>query len=77
MNPDLIKQIEQKLGLLFINEESPNNLCFANDNDSLKDQFKTTFNSRDLYHFFKINTNQQIPESSEEFWEIVKRGKTL
>lgn len=77
MNPDLIKQIEQKLGLLFIYEKSPSNLCFANDNDSLKDEFKTTFNSRDLYHFLKINTNQQIPESSEEFWEIVKRGKTL
>lgn len=77
MNPDLIKQIEQKLGLLFINEESPNNLCFASDNDSLKDEFKTTFNSKDLYYFLKINTNQQIPESSEEFWEIIKRGKTL
>ena len=77
MDPNLIKQIEQKLGLLFINEESPNNLCFANDNDLLKDEFKTTFTANDLHCFFKVNINRQIPESLEEFWETVKRGKNL
>jgi uncharacterized radical SAM superfamily protein len=70
----LIRWIEQNFKLLYINEKSQNNLCFVSDNDSLKDEFKTTFTSEDFQNFLRAYEKTQIiPENVEDFWQMVRK----
>jgi hypothetical protein len=77
MHSTLIKHIEQTFGLLYSNETSTNNLCFASENAILKDEFKISFTDEDIKHFLKVNTNNELPSSVEEFWLAVKKGKMV
>lgn len=74
MDHYLIRWIEQNFKLLYINEKGQNNLCFASDNDSLKDEFKTTFTSKDFQNFLRAYEKaQKMPEDVEEFWQMVRK----
>ncbi|OJU24500.1 MAG: hypothetical protein BGN92_14535 [Sphingobacteriales bacterium 41-5] len=49
---DFIRQLEQKLGLIFIEQEE-GNVCFANKNDELRDEFKQSFTMADVQHYIQ------------------------
>ena len=64
LNPEIVKQIEKGLGLTFVPDASTSlsnpsstgsatggNLCFANNNDELRDEFKQTFAPIDLLDY--------------------------
>lgn len=50
-NRKVIKQIEESLGLDFTPKKIKGNLCFANNNEELRDDFKSTFTPTDLLNF--------------------------
>jgi len=81
MHPDsgLIKEIEQKLGLVY-NEMNPTgNLCYVNNNEDLQDEYKRSFTAQDLFFFVKSFEENpiEIPENSVRFWKNVKKGKEI
>lgn len=55
---DFIKKLEYKTGLLFIPEAASNNLCFANNNSELRDDFKRVFSPVEIfdYHYALLIT---------------------
>lgn len=76
--PDgLISSLEQKLGLIYISEAEEGNVCFANNNAELRDEFKRVFTRRDVLSYIKAmkeeNGNIPLPESEKEFWDIIGR----
>lgn len=74
---NLIKQLEQKLGLQFRNETNSGNLCFANENDELQNEYKQSFTETDFDFFLNSfqNKNVEIPHDALSFWELVEKGK--
>lgn len=74
---DIIRQIEQKLGLQFLEESNSGNLCFMNNNDELQDEFKPCFTEADLKNFLKSFSDEEnkIPEDALTFWQLVGKGK--
>ncbi len=72
-NQSLIRHLEQKLGLLFEEAPSTHNLCFANQNSGLRNDFKRVFTPADLYYYTRVT--DYFPESTEAFWQRVEEGK--
>jgi hypothetical protein len=90
LNPEIINQITDCLGLLFINEKgTEGNVCFVNSNE-LRPEFRQSFTSIDLLdycyailhsainEFSEINS-VRIPITSDSsiFWELVNYGSEL
>ncbi|WP_367914855.1 hypothetical protein [Leadbetterella sp. DM7] len=73
----LIRHLEQKLGLLYEEEPGPNNLCFANENADLRNEFKRIFTPEDLRYYSLASPSVPLPLSTDEFWERVATGKRL
>ncbi len=73
----LILHMEQKLGLLFEEAPTPGNLCFANENAGLRNEFKRIFTPLDLHYYTLANPTGSLPETTDKFWEAVDRGKQL
>lgn len=73
----LLRHIEQNLGLLFEEEPGPNNLCFANENSELRNDFKRIFTSQDLHYYTLAHSKGRLPENTDAFWEGVEKGKQL
>lgn len=48
-----IQQIEQKLGLTFIEKED-GNVCMANNNSELRDEFKQSFTLADVQSYIRV-----------------------
>lgn len=74
-----IRQIEQKTGLRFLEERVEGNLCYAQNNSDLRDDFKSIFTISD-FNFFKLNfldKNIEIPTDFATFWKLVKKGKEM
>lgn len=67
----------EHLGLLFEKEPGPNNLCFANENAELRNEFKRVFTPQDLHYYILANPAGQLPEDTDEFWKGVEKGKRL
>ena len=74
----LIRKIEQKYGLIFINK-SENNLCFISENSELRNEFKQFFTQTDLKFFIKSFNNHKIelPNTVELFWAMVYKGQMM
>ena len=90
LNPEIINQITDCLGLQFINEkETEGNVCFINSNE-LRPEFRQSFTSTDLLdycyavlhstinEFSEINS-ARIPITSDTsiFWKQVNYGSEL
>ncbi len=90
LNPEIINQVADCLGLLFINEKgTEGNVCFVNSNE-LRPEFRQSFTSIDLLdycyavlhstinEFSKINSIRiPITSDSSIFWELVNYGSEL
>lgn len=84
---EIIKRIEQKTALRLVLQEEEGNLCFANNNDDLRDEFKQVFtllNLLDYVYAVLKNKNRKIqlipmllPENVTEFWKFIKIGEAL
>ena len=70
LNPDIVKQIEKGLGLTFADSATGGNLCFANNNDDLRDEFKQTFAPIDLLDY--IYAVLHSPSYREKYKEFLK-----
>ena len=60
---EIIKRIEQKTALRLVLQEEEGNLCFANNNDDLRDEFKQVFtllNLLDYVYAVLKNKNRKI-----------------
>lgn len=76
----LIKAIELSTGLNFINDPIDGNLCFVNNNEELRDEFKSSFDLSDLKFYmkaFESDDKVKPPLNSKEFWEKVNLGKEI
>lgn len=81
---ELISLIADQLGLLFLNENTQENLCYANNNDDLRDEFKQVFSKIDLCDYIVADTAGSfddflkseiiLPKDSDEFWTKVRKG---
>lgn len=76
-NKNLIRHLEQKLGLLFEKEPGPDNLCFANQNSGLRNEFKRIFTPQELHYYTLANPTGPLPEDTDVFWQGVEKGKQL
>jgi hypothetical protein len=90
LNPEIINQISDCLGLQFINEkQTEGNVCFINSNE-LRPEFRQSFTSMDVldycYAVLDLSINKisainsaSIPITSESsvFWKFVKHGSEL
>ncbi|HLV23879.1 MAG TPA: hypothetical protein VKY36_03775 [Moheibacter sp.] len=74
---NIIHEIEQKTGLEFQKEVNSGSLCFVNNNEDIRDEFKLTFTEKDFLDFLNFFKNDEIkiPEDALTFWELVKKGK--
>ena len=71
LNPEIIKQIEKGLGLNFVSEKEDGNLCFVNNNDELRDEFKQTFAPIDLLDYiYSVMHSPSYREKHKEFLKI-------
>lgn len=76
----LIKAIESSTGLTFLHDRSYGNLCFANNNEELRDEFKSSFDLSDLKFYmkaFESDDKVKPPLNSKDFWEKVNLGKEI
>ncbi|MGV8964121.1 MAG: type ISP restriction/modification enzyme, partial [Candidatus Saccharimonadaceae bacterium] len=70
LNPKIVREIEKGLGLTFVPEKEENNLCFANNNDELRDEYKQTFAPIDLLDY--IYAVLHSPSYREKYKEFLK-----
>ena len=89
-NIEIINQIANTLGLMFINQkEREGNVCFANNQD-LRPEFKQSFTLLDLLDFSSAVLHSRIyrqvkqdfleipiPSDSCIFWQLVQIGSNL
>ncbi|MCD8540437.1 MAG: hypothetical protein LRY55_12220 [Leadbetterella sp.] len=75
-NTLLIHHLE-RLGLLFEKEPGPHNLCLANENAGLRNEFKRVFTSLDLRYYILATPAGSLPENTDIFWQEVEKGKQL
>jgi len=76
---ELIQIIESNTGLQFRENPTEGNLCFAQNNLELQDEYKLEFNLADLNHYLKSfsETEISLPKDSTTFWKLVKKGRGL
>ncbi len=76
---ELISQIEEKTGLIFLENESDGNLCYAQNNSDMQDEFKSVFTVFDLKYFIKSFSENpvKIPSDAATFWKLVTKGRNL
>ncbi len=77
MSKHLTQHLEQKLGLLFEEAPSTYNLCFANQNSELRNDFKRVFTPEDLHYYTLAHPKGHLPENADAFWQGVEKGKQL
>lgn len=89
VNPQLLKEISKRLGLLYIAEKEGGNVCFVTENEELRDEYKIGFVIEDIYHYTygRWTVVQEVDEHSTEnicipypddqdtFWHYVNLGK--
>lgn len=74
---NLIKQIEEKLHIIFV-EQANLAICFASNNKELRSEFKMYFTSEDYNCFINSFGDREevvIPQTVELFWERVEKQK--
>ena len=70
LNAAIVKQIAEKLGLTFVPEKENGSVCFANNNDELRDEFKQTFAPIDILDY--IYAVLHSPTYREKYKEFLK-----
>ena len=84
LNHEIIKLFENKLELLFLEEES-GNVCFANS-DEVREEYRQSFKLIELLDYiyafahssvFAVFQKIIIPSETELFWKLVKIGSSL
>ena len=76
---ELIRKIEEKTGLIFLENDSEGNLCYAQNNQDLQNEFKNGFTFSDFNYFLKNFSKKSliIPSEAATFWELVEKGKNI
>ncbi len=70
LNPEIIKQISESLGLTFTNEKEDGNVCLVNDKD-VRSEFRTTFAPIDLLDYiYAVLHSPTYRETYKEFLKI-------
>ncbi len=82
--PDsFIRQLEKRLAATFLKDPEEGNLCFANNNAEIRDDFKQVFTLRDVGDYFaSLDDNTvlnppPLPKTAAEFWAKVQKGKNI
>lgn len=85
-----IVDIEKNLGLRFVLEIEIGNVCYASNNENLRNEFKEEFSLMNLLDYLiasvknKINHSQDeqqqlfnwlLPKNTTDFWKFVKMGE--
>lgn len=87
----IIRQIEANTGLLFLEDQPANEVCYAHAPE-LRDDFKTGFTLQDVISYFLsqktdhaddnallINNNDletlPLPTDAESFWRVVNKAR--
>lgn len=47
----IVQKISDQTGLLYAGKNQPGNVCFANNNEDLRDEFKQVFSTMDLLEY--------------------------
>lgn len=71
----LIEHLQKSFQMSYSLISQTGNLCFVNNNEELKDDFKTTFSEKDILAY--VNYSNKIPYSAEEFWKKVNASNQL
>lgn len=89
LDKNIIAVFEKCIGLLFVGKMEDGNVCFANNNDDLRDEFKQVFYPGDVldYVYGALNAGDETarmanpkipyPENADEFWRLASSGKTI
>lgn len=89
LNEKVVKYFQSLTSLLYQQEMSGGNLCFATQNSDLRDDYKVVFSLMDVMHYTYacicyqslINRSKAIkvdfPSDSSVFWKLVKLGGKL
>lgn len=74
---EIIREIESRLGLTYLEEPTEGNTCFAYENSEIRDDFKLSFTPEDLEKFLKSFKGKEIeiPSDTDEFWKRVRQGE--
>lgn len=70
LNPEIVRQIAEKLGIPFVAEKQNGNLCFSENNAELRDEFKTAFSPIDILDY--IYAVLHSPTYREKYKEFLK-----
>lgn len=75
---NLIKQIAQKTGLRFQPEVKSGNLCFRENNQNLRDDFKEVFSTADLELYIQFFNGEEVelPVDNLDFWKKISLAKS-
>jgi len=83
-NKQITSGVEKATGLLYAGNNQPGNVCFANNNEDLRDEFKLVFSTSDLIHYILgvLKTSAKpiaeykipYPVNAENFWKLVRLG---
>ncbi len=89
-NKEIIDQIARQLQMELLSDTVDGNLCFAQNNDELQDDFKMSFTALDIFDYVigalhkNLSANKVIeaisipfPFDNNQFWQLVKQGKKL
>lgn len=81
---EAVREIEKRLRLTFTPEKIEGNVCFINNNEDLRDEFKQTFTLIDLLDaiYFVLQNSSKASElidseDSDSFWKLVKEGRKM
>jgi len=79
LEKELIRKLEQSLGLVFLEEPPGGNLCYSHSNNDLRDEFREFFSAMDFQHFLKSFEGRvvEVPEDRSDFWRAVAEGRKL
>lgn len=90
LNRNITSEFEKSTGLLFLEKMEDGNVCFANNNDDLRDEFKQVFSPGDVldyvYGILNIPENNNagsanpeipLPKNAEIFWQNAAIGRTI
>jgi hypothetical protein len=89
LNQEIISRLQKSIGLLFLEKIEDGNVCFANNNEDLRNEFKQVFSPGDVldYVYGILNSptypvkdqskNMRIPypENAEIFWQKSELGR--
>lgn len=89
LNKEITASIAGRIGLLFLERREDGNVCFANNNEEIRDEFKQVFEPADVLNYVlgvlqgspesKDISNPEIPYPADAdfFWEKVNAGKHI